>query len=204
MSAPDGPDVRQQGPDVRQLSSRVVYQDRWLTLRQDEIEYRDGSRGSYAVVDKPDFAMVIPAEDGPGGGRFCLVEEFRYPLQRRAWSFPQGGFPDRGTGDPAELARLELAQETGLRATVLTPLGFLNCAHGLSGQGFHTFLATGLTQGVTEREREEQDMRQGWVTRAEFTDMIRSGAICDDATVAAYALLLLHEQAGQERTAAGH
>lgn len=196
MSAADG-------PDVRQLSSRVVYQDRWLTLRQDEIEYRDGSRGSYAVVDKPDFALVIPAQEGPGGGRFCLVEEFRYPLSKRAWAFPQGAFPDRGTGDPAELARLELAQETGLRAAVLTPLGFLNCAHGLTGQGFHAFLATGLTQGATDREPEEQDMRHGWVTRDQFTGMIRSGAICDDATVAAFALLLLQEQAGQRQTAAG-
>lgn len=196
MSAADG-------PDVRRLSSRVVYQDRWLTLRQDDVEYRDGTRGTYAVVDKPDFAIVIPAGPGPRGGRFCLVEEYRYPLQKRAWAFPQGGFPDRGTGDPAELARLELAQETGLRAAALTPLGFLNCAHGLTGQGFHAFLATGLTQGTPDREAEEQDMRHDWVSRDEFTDMIRRGDICDDATVAAYALLLLYEQAGQEQPAAG-
>jgi 8-oxo-dGTP pyrophosphatase MutT (NUDIX family) len=179
-------------PDIRTISSRVVYADPWMTLRQDEIERRDGTRGTYAVVDKPDFALVIPAERDA----FCLVEEFRYPLQRRSWAFPQGTFPGRGTGDPAELARLELAQETGLRARQLTPLGFLNCAQGLTGQGFHAFLATGLTQGPPDREAEEQDMLHAWVSRAQFTGMIRSGAIRDDATVAAYALLLLHEQPG--------
>ena len=26
-------------------------------------------------------------------GRFCLVEEYRYPVRRRAWAFPQGGWP---------------------------------------------------------------------------------------------------------------
>ncbi len=177
-------------PDIRMISSRVVYTDPWMTLRQDEIERRDGSRGTYAVVDKPDFAIVIPAERGG----FWLVEEFRYPLGRRAWAFPQGTYPGgEPVTDPAALARLELAQETGLRASELTPLGFLNCAHGLTGQGFHAFLATGLTQGLPDREAEEQDMRHEWVPAAEFRSMIRSGAVSDDATVAAYALLMLHE-----------
>ncbi|MGE5136803.1 MAG: NUDIX domain-containing protein [Gemmatimonadota bacterium] len=177
-------------PDIRTISSRVVYRDSWITLRQDEIERPDGSRGTYAVVDKPDFALVVPAERGG----FHLVEEYRYPVGRRTWGFPQGTFPGGGTGDPADLARLELAQETGLRARELTPLGFLTCAHGLTGQGFHAFLATGLTQGRPDREAEEQDMRHQWVSRAEFTGMIRRGAIVDDATVAAYTLLLLHEE----------
>lgn len=178
------------GPDIRTLSSRVVYQDPWMTLRQDEIERRDGSRSTYAVVDKPDFALVIPAERGG----FWLVEEFRYPVGRRTWGFPQGTFPGRVSGDPAELARLELAQETGLRARQLTHLGFLHCAQGMTGQGFHAFLATELTQGTPDREAEEQDMRHEWVSRARFTAMIRSGAIGDDSSVAAYTLLLLHEQ----------
>jgi 8-oxo-dGTP pyrophosphatase MutT (NUDIX family) len=170
----------------------VVYEDAHIVVRCDEIERRDGSRGTYTVVDKPDFALVIPAE----ADRFCLVEEFRYPVGRRTWSFPQGGFPGRQTGDPADLARLELAQETGLRAARLTRLGYLHCAHGTSSQGFHAFLATGLTQGEPDRELSEQDMRQRWVTRAEFKDMIRGTSVLDDSTVAAYALLLLHEERG--------
>jgi 8-oxo-dGDP phosphatase len=179
-------------PDIRALASSVVYEDAHIVVRCDEIERRDGSRGTYTVVDKPDFALVIPAE----ADRFCLVEEFRYPVGRRTWSFPQGGFPGRQTGDPADLARLELAQETGLRAARLTRLGYLHCAHGTSSQGFHAFLATGLTQGEPDRELSEQDMRQRWVTRSEFKDMIRSASILDDSTVAAYSLLLLHEERG--------
>ena len=169
----------------------MVYEDSWMALRKDEIERRDGSRGTYAVVDKPDFALVIPAD----AGQFCLVEEYRYPVRRRSWAFPQGGFPGGATGTPEELARLELAQETGLRAGQLTLLGFLHCAHGTSSQGFHAYLATGLTAGPADREPEEQDMQQKWVPRAEFKAMIRDGLITDDSTVAAYSLLLLHEEA---------
>ena len=178
------------GADIRTLTSGVVYEDDWMRLRLDEIERRDGSRGTYAFVEKPDFALVIPAEnDG-----FHLVEEFRYPIGRRTWSFPQGGFPHGQTGQPEELARLELLQETGFRARNLVKLGFLNGAHGTSSQGGHFFLATGLEPGRPEREHEEQDMRQEWVPRARFEKMITEGVLTDDSTVAAYALLLLHER----------
>jgi 8-oxo-dGTP pyrophosphatase MutT (NUDIX family) len=139
-------------PDIRTLASSVIYEDSWMSLRRDEIERRDGTRGTYAVVEKPDFAVVIPADSG----RFCLVEEYRYPVRRRAWAFPQGAFPGRAAGDPEDLARLELAQETGLRARELTR----------------------------------------WVSRDEFKDMIRDGMITDDSTVAAYSLLVLHEENG--------
>ncbi len=144
--------------DIRMLASGVVYEDNWIRLRRDQIERRDGSRGTYAFVQKRDFALVIPAE----ADRFCLVEEFRYPVGRRTWSFPQGGFPGR---------------ETGLRAGRLTLLGYLHCAHGTSSQGFHAYLATGLTQGEPDREPSEQDMRQRWVTRGEFKDMILNASI---------------------------
>jgi len=184
MPAPD------EGVDIRMLASGVVYEDRWMRLRRDEIERRDGSRGTYAFVEKSDFALVIPAERGG----FHLVEEFRYPVGRRTWSFPQGGFPHGQSGSPEELARLELEQETGLRARELIRLGYLNCAHGISSQAGHFYLATGLEPGQPERETEEQDMAQAWVSRARFEQMIGEGLITDDSTVAAYALLLLAER----------
>jgi 8-oxo-dGTP pyrophosphatase MutT (NUDIX family) len=184
--------VAPDGADVRMLASGVVYQDNWMRLRRDEIERRDGSRGTYAFVEKADFALVIPAEnDG-----FHLVEEYRYPIGRRTWSFPQGGFPAGQAGQPEELARLELIQETGFAARRLVKLGFLNCAHGITSQGGHFFLATGLEPGPPEREAEEQDMRQEWVPRARFEKMITQGLITDDSTVAAYGLLLMSERQG--------
>lgn len=175
---------------IRRLSSRVVYRNRWMTVREDAVERLDGSQGIYGVIDRPDFALVIPAE----GDGFHLVEEYRYAIGRRSWNFPQGSAPDGQVCEPEELARRELAEETGLRAATMTPLGFLHCAHGSTGQGFHTFLATDLAAGPPDREPEEQDMRQGFVSRREFEEMIRTGVITDDATVAAYTLLLLWER----------
>ena len=178
------------GPVIRTLSTGVVYEDHWMRLRLDEIERPDGSQGTYAFVDKKDFALVIPAEDDG----FHLVEEFRYPIGRRTWSFPQGGWPHGQTGTPAELARLELEQETGLRAGTWVKLGSAHCAHGVSNQGAHYYLATDLVPGTPDREAEEQDMRQAWVPRARFEEMIGEGLITDDSTMAAYGLLLMRER----------
>jgi 8-oxo-dGTP pyrophosphatase MutT (NUDIX family) len=180
----------EQEPAVRRIGSRVVYENPWMVVREDRVERLDGSRGIYGIIEKPDFALVIPVE----GDGFHMVEEFRYPIGKRTWSFPQGSLPDRQAAEPEELARTELAQETGLRAGTLTHLGHLNCSHGTSGQGFDVFLATDLKAGEADREPEEQDMRQRWVSRAEFTAMIRDGRVTDDSTVAAYTLLTLHEQ----------
>ena len=178
------------GVPIRQLSTRRIYENPWLSMREDRIERQDGSRGIYSVIESPDFAVIIPSEHGG----FHMVDQYRYPIAGRYWEFPQGTFPNRGVGDPAVLARRELAEETGLRTRSLTHLGHLFGAHGISGHGFNVFLATDLEQGSPSREVEEQDMRHQWFSRAEFERMIVNGQIKDDATTAAYTLLLLHER----------
>ena len=180
-------------PEIRTIASNIVYTDPWIRLRKDDIERSDGSRGTYAVIERANFALVIPAEnDG-----FHLVEEFRYPVGRRSWSFPQGTFPQGTTGTPAELARLELAQETGLLPGSLTHLGTLAAAHGMTTQYGEYFLATDLVPGPPDPEPEEVGIRNGWVSRGEFEEMTRDGRITDNSTLAGYALLLLAERRGE-------
>ena len=179
------------GVPIRRLSSRLVYENAWLSFREDRVQRMDGSQGIYSVVDRPDAAMVI-AVDGDG---FHLVDQYRYPLAGRYWEFPQGCFPGRRSGDPVELAHRELSEETGLRAGTMTRLGRLFCAQGVSGQAVDIFLATDLVPGEPDREVEEQDMRHRWFTRAEFELMISDGRIRDNSTVAGYTLLLQHERA---------
>jgi 8-oxo-dGDP phosphatase len=123
-----------------------------------------------------------------------LVEQFRYPLGLRRWEFPQGTAPDRAEAEPLELARRELAEETGLRAATMTQLGLIDVAPGMSSQRGRVFLATDLEQGPTSREHTEQDMRTAWFDRAEVVAMIRDGRLTDAQSIAAYGLLLLHEQ----------
>lgn len=175
---------------TKTVGSRQVYANAWMTVREDRIEHSDGSAGVYGVVDKPNYALVIPVD----GDRVHLVEQYRYPLQARRWEFPQGTAPDRADCEPAELARRELAEETGLVAGELVELGMLDVAPGLSSQRGTVFLATGLTAGQPDREHTEQDMRSAWFARAEFEAMIASGRVTDAQSIAAYAMLMLYEE----------
>jgi 8-oxo-dGDP phosphatase len=172
---------------MRTLSSRVVYENPWLSLREDQVERADGSHGIYSVVDGLDFAVVIPFEnDG-----FHLVEQYRYPVGARSWEFPSGSFPNGVSGTPEELAAAELAEETGFTAGRLDRLGSLNPSNSMTGQRCHVFLATDLRPGEPDRELSEQDMRQEWFPRAEVERMLRDGVITDGPTLAAYLLLTL-------------
>lgn len=177
-------------PALRQLSTKLVYENPYMRVVEDEIERLDGSRGLYSVIEKPDFALVLPYENNG----FWLIEQFRYPVRVRSWEFPQGTFGQGKTGTAEELAATELAEETGFTAGRLESLGYLNCAIGMTGQGFRVFLATELTHGEPHREIEEQDMRQQWFARADLEKLIRTGGITDDSTVAAYGLWLLQQQ----------
>jgi 8-oxo-dGTP pyrophosphatase MutT (NUDIX family) len=171
---------------IRRISSRIVYQNPWMQLREDEIERPDRSRGIYSYVDKPDFVLIIPVEEHG----FYLIEQYRYPVSRRSWEFPQGTLPNRQHADPTELARRELAEETGLRARHIQRLAYLHPAKGMSSQAFTVFIATGLEAGRHAREHEEQDMRQRWFSQTDFERMIQDGTITDAATIAAYLLYL--------------
>lgn len=93
---------------IKTLTSKVIYQNPWLSVREDQIERADGTRGLYSVVDIPDFALIIPA----AMGGFYLVEQYRYPIQSRSLEFPSGSFSHGVTGNPEEMAAAELAEET--------------------------------------------------------------------------------------------
>ncbi|HEX4252743.1 MAG TPA: NUDIX hydrolase [Pseudonocardia sp.] len=178
---------------MEQLSTREVYANPWMVVREDRIRHPDGSDGIYGVIDKPDHALIVPA-DGDRLERMHLVEQFRYPLGLRRWEFPQGTAPDRADTEPLELARRELREETGLRAGRMTQIGMLDVAPGMSSQRGRVFLATELTEGRPEREHTEQDMRTAWFSRDQVVKMIENGEITDAQSIAAFGLLLLREQ----------
>jgi 8-oxo-dGTP pyrophosphatase MutT (NUDIX family) len=174
-------------PLMWQTGSKVVYANAWMQVREDEFERTDGSTGIYGVVDKPDFAIVIAEQDG----RFHLVEQFRYPIGRRSWEFPMGGWPPGKSGSILELAQAELREETGVTAGSWEQIAHLYEAAGFCSQGFDVFHATDLTPGDHAREDSEIDMVQGEFTDAELRAMILDGTIVDATTIAAYGLLQL-------------
>ena len=177
--------------EIETLSSRTVYANRWISVREDAVRFASGHEGIYGVIDKPDFVLVVPLHDD---GRIELVEQYRYPLSRRFWEAPQGGWPAERKATPEEVARGELAEETGFRAASMTPIGHFHQAPGLLNQGYQAFLAKGLVPGQVQRDIEEQGMMSRAFTLDEVVAMIAKGQIKDAPTIAALGLLRLTGQ----------
>jgi 8-oxo-dGTP pyrophosphatase MutT (NUDIX family) len=188
LSAPDD------RPPIETLGSRTVYENRWLSLREDRIRLPDGSEGIYGVVDKPPFALVVPWD----GERLHLVGQWRYTVQRFCWEFPQGALQDRPDAPLDEVARIELAEETGLHAGSLERIGEFYAAYGYASQTYAVFLATQLTQGDASPEPEEVGLGARAGTVAEFEEMMRRGEMPDAHSAAAYGLLRSLRVAGFE------
>ncbi len=84
MDSPSG----HTGRTITTLSSREVYRNPWMRVREDQILRSNGERGIYGVVEKDDAAIILPIDNG----RVWLVEQYRYTIQERAIELPQGGW----------------------------------------------------------------------------------------------------------------
>jgi 8-oxo-dGTP pyrophosphatase MutT (NUDIX family) len=168
----------------RVISSRVVYENRWMRLHEDALERADGAPGLYAWVEKGPATIVVPLD----GAHVWLVEQHRHPVARRFWEFPQGGWEGAPDASPESLARGELAEETGLRARVMEPLGRLYYAYGITDQHVDVWRATGLEPGEPALEETEQGLVAARFTVDDVERMIRSNEIRDAASVAAWHL----------------
>jgi 8-oxo-dGTP pyrophosphatase MutT (NUDIX family) len=169
----------------RVTASRVVYENRWIRLREDRTESRAGAPGMYAWVEKPPAALIVPLDDG----HVWLVEQFRHPVGRRFWEFPQGGWEDAPDAPAEALARGELVEETGLRAASMERVGSLFYAYGVTDQRCDVWLATGLEPGPAAPEATEVDLVCARTPVARLDAMIAAGEVADAASVAAWHLV---------------
>jgi len=169
---------------LRVTASRVVYENPWMRVREDTTVLPDGRPGLYAVVEKPPAAVVVPRD----GDQLWMVEQYRHPVGARFWELPQGAWHDRADAPAEEIARGELAEETGLRAGRMERLGRLYFAYGLTDQPFDVWLATELTEGEQALEETEQGLVVGRFAIDEVRAMVRDGRIADSGTVAALGL----------------
>lgn len=173
--------------EIKTLESRVVYQNKWMTVRENRVERKSGATGIYGVVDKPDFVVVIPVEQG----RIHLVQQYRYPVGLRCWELPQGSWEDSPQANPEQVAAGELREETGLVAGALEYVGHLFLANGYSNQGYHIYFATQLVQSSTDLDVEEEGLVSKSFSFDEFEQMLLAGEIKDATTLAAVSLAKL-------------
>lgn len=160
------------------VSSRRVYENEWIVLREDQVIRPDGNAGIYGVVEMRNWAIgAIPlTEDGDT----FLVGQYRYTLDRYSWEIPEGG--GSPTASPMESARRELLEETGISAERWTYLGEAHLSNSVTNEVGCAFLAEGLTFGQAAPDGTEE-LRVRRLPFAEAVGMALSGEITDSLSI---------------------
>lgn len=169
---------------IKTLSSREIYRNRWMTLKEDRVQRGDGSEGIYSVVEKSDFVVIIPLQDDD----IYVVDQYRYPLGQSTLELPQGSWELSPDATPERVAAGELREETGLIAGKLTYVGYQKLAQGYSTQGYHIYLATDLTHVGQQLDAEEYGLSVCKMKHSAFMAHILSGEISDATSVTAFLL----------------
>lgn len=138
------------GPWTR-LSSRPIYENPWIRVREDQVLRPDGSPGIYGVVHFRNLAVAVVPVDAEG--RVILVGQHRYPLDFYSWEIPEGGCPEGE--DPLAAAKRELREETGCEAALWDYLGSVALSNSATDEMGHIWLARDLTRGASEPEATE-------------------------------------------------
>jgi 8-oxo-dGTP pyrophosphatase MutT (NUDIX family) len=162
------------------VSSRDIYDNPWIQVREDQVIRPDGKPGIYGVVHYKNRAIgVLPVEDD---GSIWMVGQYRYPLERYSWEIPEGGGPlDEA---PEEAARRELREETGLSAGRLELIGTSHLSNSVGDELGYLFRASELVHGPSEPEGSERLVIRRFEWSAAW-EMLKSGEITDSLTVIA-------------------
>jgi ADP-ribose pyrophosphatase len=95
----------------KRLSSRVVYENPWMHLREDVAELPDGRTTIYGVVTFGECVGVVPFVDDD---HVLLVRQYRYVQgENHRWEIPTGGVHEGET-----LSKLPSANWPRKRATM--------------------------------------------------------------------------------------
>jgi ADP-ribose pyrophosphatase len=160
-------------------SSRPVYANRWIRVREDVAVMPDGRRTLYGVIECRPAVGVLAFVDPH---TIVLVGQYRYVARAFLWEIPTGAM-DEGESEVAAAQR-ELAEEAGYRAARLEKLGTFDTSKSVMDETAHLYVATGLTR--VEQAGDETEFIE--VTRVPFDQalaMVDRGEIRDGMTIVA-------------------
>lgn len=161
------------------LSVREVYNNPWIKVDEHQVINPAGGKGIYGAVHFKNKAIgIIPVD--PDGNTW-LVGQWRFVINQWSWEIPEGG--GKMEHEPLESAKRELREETGLTASTWTMIQRTHLSNSVSDEEGFVFLAEGLTEGNSELEDTEADMKVWKLPLREALQMVTEGKITDSLSV---------------------
>ncbi|MBI2361577.1 MAG: NUDIX hydrolase [Deltaproteobacteria bacterium] len=160
-------------------SSREIYRNKWLSLREDQVVLPDGRESIYGVVTCGHCVGVLPFLDP---NAVLLVKQYRYVAKRPTWEMPTGGLHDGETIEAA--AQRELGEEIGYRAGRLTLISAYHTSKSVLDETAHLFIGENLVKLELDPD-ETEFIEVRTFPLEEVLKMVLSGEIVDSMTIIA-------------------
>jgi ADP-ribose pyrophosphatase len=161
----------------RRTSTRSVYDNPWISVREDLVQLPDGRTTVYGVVQCNEAVGILPFLDRD---TVLLVGQYRYVAGGFFWEMPTGA---QHAGETRlEAAQRELGEEAGYEAGRLTDLGDFHTSKSILREVAHLYLAEDL-RPVTRPPDPTEFIERRAVPFAEALAMVERGEIKDAMTI---------------------
>ncbi len=159
------------------LSSEVVYEGSFISVRKDSARMPDGSTSTREYITHPGAVAILALLDN---GNLVMERQFRYAPRQEFIEIPAGKI-DHGE-DILTTAQRELLEETGYVAREWTHLTTAWPCIGFADERMEYFLARGLTH--QERKLDDGEFLEVIeLSLPEAMEWVRRGKISDSKTI---------------------
>lgn len=106
--------------EIEILESCCVFQNKYISIYNDEVKFPQGNDGSYIRISNPQpySVAILPLMND---GRVLLIKNFRHGVRGWGYEIPKGGIEKNET--PEQAALRELREETGYDSKNLICMG---------------------------------------------------------------------------------
>ena len=122
------------------LSTREVYRNPWIAVREDIAQMPNGKTTIYGVVECSEAVGVLPFIDQ---NQVIMVRQYRYTFgENHRWEMPTGAI--KPCESLEEAARRELKEEIGYDAAELEQISTFYTSKSMIREIAHLFIGRGL------------------------------------------------------------
>jgi ADP-ribose pyrophosphatase len=127
-------------PPWKTLTTREVYRNKWMRLREDVAAMPNGRTTLYGVCEFGQCVGVLPFVTPDD---VVLVRQYRYVQRENSrWEMPTGGVHPGET--PQAAAQRELMEEVGYRAGTLLPISSYYTSKSVCDETAHLYIGRDL------------------------------------------------------------
>jgi len=162
------------------LSSKEIYKNPWMTVREDLVVRPGGKEGIFGVVDMlPGVSIVCLDADN----NIILVREYKYAIGRYSLECVSGGLDEDES--VLEAAKREMLEEIGGVSDSWTDLGYIDSFTTVISSKNHIALAQNVSLEKTPHPDEGEVLEIVKMPFKSALEMVSKNEITHGASVAA-------------------